>query len=309
MKRKKTETAEAAARKRLMDERAASLRLQVEEIARRHSSMGATASGRTADSNDGAPAARSEVGRSEPTMPLLITSTDMGVYIKWALTLQEQLAHTTEHYRQARMLLCELQEENATLRAALSSQNALGSQLNMASSWGSSSLNTASGPVRGPRGTAEEISAPAPAPAASLQSIRVDATPLTGASLHGDALDPRQREADLARQQGVISNEGTVDCQQLAIEPQGEQQLVDYEQQQHADHEQQHAARRTTSCGSQSIEEQDSLLDALLSTPILEKVSTPNLELLARQLDASATAASPWSREARITNESSVSLP
>ena len=51
-------------------------------------------------------------------LPMLITSTEMGSYIKWSLLLQEQLAGGMAHLNRLQQLRDRLQRDNEALRAA-----------------------------------------------------------------------------------------------------------------------------------------------------------------------------------------------
>lgn len=126
MKRKKGETREALARKRMMDERAEALRCQVEKVAQEHIAAAAKATGKHGKSGGAdEPLVRrpSRGGDDALAMPMLLSSTEMGVYVKWALALQEQLQHMTETHQQALIVMAQLREENQALRNAIQAPN------------------------------------------------------------------------------------------------------------------------------------------------------------------------------------------
>ena len=80
--------------RKVVDARAAALRAQVEQLAKasfQEQSQAATAVAKpsiAATSNNMIPQIPGEAGDE---LPLLIKSTDIGVYVKWALLLQEEL--------------------------------------------------------------------------------------------------------------------------------------------------------------------------------------------------------------------------
>jgi len=105
----------------MIDARAAALRSRVEELA--------MASFKDRDSNFvGNELTRShsltippQQGKSKDTeeLPMLIKSTEMGVYIKWALLLQEELQRSLTLHSQLQQMRGKLESENSELSMAL----------------------------------------------------------------------------------------------------------------------------------------------------------------------------------------------
>lgn len=105
----------------MIDARAAALRSRVEELA--------MASFKDRDSNfAGNELTRShsltippQQGKSKDTeeLPMLIKSTEMGVYIKWALLLQEELQRSLTLHSQLQQMRGKLESENSELSMAL----------------------------------------------------------------------------------------------------------------------------------------------------------------------------------------------
>ena len=108
--------------RKVVDARAAALRAQVEQLAKasfQEQSQAATAVAKpsiAATSNNMIPQIPCEAGDE---LPLLIKSTDMGVYVKWALLLQEELQRSLSMQEQLVELRGKLELENASLCDAL----------------------------------------------------------------------------------------------------------------------------------------------------------------------------------------------
>lgn len=104
--------------RKVVDARAAALRAQVEQLAKASflEQSQATARIPAAASNSMLPQVPGEAGDE---LPLLITSTDMGVYVKWALLLQEELQRSLTMQGQLQELRGKLELENASLCDAL----------------------------------------------------------------------------------------------------------------------------------------------------------------------------------------------
>ena len=286
MKRaKKQESYEAAARKRLMDERSAQLRLRVEEIARQHTSA---AQNTTAEAGDMSLKERpSRLSREDGGLqiPMLISSTEMGVYIKWALTLQEQLAHVTESHSQAMTLLEQLREENRVLRGALGQQMlqqpAVGMVPSTMSVVGSQFFPECA--ILPSMAGAYPVGA-APAPAAAPASAPTV-----------DMFDAFARRAPSAAPRPSSESTTTETSTATALPPL----------------ERMPALVSGAASGALDGHDED-LLEALLATPTMGKheISTPNLEMLARQLDPPDPSPSDfnnWGGDQRLTRDPSVS--
>ena len=65
----------------------------------------------------------------EQRLPMLISSTEMGAYIKWALLLQEQLSKASEHNRQLTEAIQRLTEENRQLQHAVETGEPVGASM------------------------------------------------------------------------------------------------------------------------------------------------------------------------------------
>jgi len=173
MKRKAQAAASAsgAANKRHVDERAAALRAQVEELARKRNEEEPLGRGSSSGMPLGRGSSGSGTGMPEHDggmrLPMLISSTEMGVYIKWSLLLQEQLQKATEQHRQISDIVERLREENKMLRHAIETGETTDIPLAASSahctgglSFGSTSGTTASAPST--TGGSSSCSSPAP---------------------------------------------------------------------------------------------------------------------------------------------------
>ena len=97
-----------ADKQKLIDARAATLRARVEELAKASFKDTATMEERCGAASSGAvhvplpqlPPVTPGGAASGESLPMLITSTEMGVYIKWALLLQEELERSRGLHRQ-----------------------------------------------------------------------------------------------------------------------------------------------------------------------------------------------------------------
>lgn len=107
----------------MVDARAAALRSRVEELARasyKERDQGFTAPGVSTElMRAGMQFPQGQGSTESGELPMLIKSTEMGVYIKWALLLQEELQRSLTLHAQLQQLRGRLETENAELSVVL----------------------------------------------------------------------------------------------------------------------------------------------------------------------------------------------
>ena len=131
MKREREQSADAASHEPKVHgtssadmERLAALRAQVETLARSrtdalHDADLRGCNGAISTAVGSSSAAAGPAGNDQQRLPMLISSTEMGAYIKWALLLQEQLCKACERNRRLTEAIDRLSEENRQLQLAV----------------------------------------------------------------------------------------------------------------------------------------------------------------------------------------------